>query len=56
MDGRLIALWHEGTFSTTADSMIEHFMKHGSSVGATDVAMYVRKAEGFAQRVKRGFI
>jgi RHS repeat-associated protein len=45
--------WAKGTFGTAADSLAHHFQKHGAKVGAETMEQYLRKAEGFAQNLKR---
>lgn len=52
LDDRLYGMWNKGSFDTAGDSLINHFKKHGSQVGAEDLAQYVRKAEGFAQNLR----
>ncbi|MFD1885877.1 polymorphic toxin-type HINT domain-containing protein [Paenibacillus wenxiniae] len=53
LDDKLYGLWNKGSHITIGDSLIEHFEKHGSEVGAKDIAQYIRKAEGFAQNLRR---
>ncbi|MBW7473875.1 hypothetical protein K0T92_03890 [Paenibacillus oenotherae] len=52
LDDRLYGMWNKGSFDTAGDSLIKHFKKHGSQVGAEDLAQYIRKAEGFAQNLR----
>ena len=35
-----------------ADSLADHFRKHGAEVGAKDIDQYLRKAEAFAQNLR----
>nr|WP_238437694.1 polymorphic toxin-type HINT domain-containing protein [Paenibacillus polymyxa] len=47
-----LSKWNKGSFDSVGDSAISHFKKHGTEVGAEDVAQYIRKAEGFAQNLR----
>ncbi|MEK4159517.1 MULTISPECIES: RHS repeat domain-containing protein [Paenibacillus] len=53
IENKNISLWNKGSFDTDADSLINHFIKHGKEVGATNAASYYNKAEGFAQNLRR---
>lgn len=46
------ASWHEGSYSSPSDSAQAHYEKHGTQVQATDLAHYIRKAEGFRDSLK----
>ena len=50
---RLLEMWGQGSFKTLADSILYHFGEHGEEVGAENILQYLRKAEGFAQNLKR---
>ena len=47
--------WNAGSFGSAGKSLEYHFKKHGTKVGAKDVAQYARKAEEFA-RTRRGAV
>jgi pyocin large subunit-like protein len=47
-----VAKWNKGTYNSAKESLIDHFKRHGSEVGAKDVDQYVRKAKGFYDRRK----
>jgi hypothetical protein len=44
--------WGPGTFETIGDSLEYHFAKHGGEVGADSMLQYLRKAEGFSNRLR----
>jgi hypothetical protein len=45
--------WGAGSFGSAEESLLHHFDKHGAEVGAETVEQYLRKAEGFAQNLRR---
>lgn len=47
-----LSKWNKGSYDSAGQSAIEHFKKHGKSVGAENVSQYIRKAEGFAQNLR----
>lgn len=52
IDSKLFDMWHRGSHETVADSLIEHYQKHRSEVGADSIAQYLRKAEGFMSNLR----
>ncbi|WP_140921496.1 VENN motif pre-toxin domain-containing protein [Limnobaculum xujianqingii] len=44
--------WHSGSFDSSEDSLLKHFNKHGTEVGAADVEQYLLKAQYFANDLK----
>ncbi|AJQ28772.1 hypothetical protein [Pelosinus fermentans] len=44
--------WGSGSIGNSAESLVEHFMKHGNEVGATSITQYLNKAEGFMQNLR----
>lgn len=46
-----ISSWNKGTYDTTEDSLIDHFIRH-PEVEAKSPSQYLRKAEGFKQNLK----
>ena len=44
--------WGQGSFGSAAESLGEHFAKHGPAVGAKDIDQYLRKAEAFADNLR----
>jgi hypothetical protein len=44
--------WAKGSYKSTEESLIDHYNKHGSSVGAKDVDQYLRQATQFAERLR----
>ncbi|NRQ57237.1 hypothetical protein HP425_28000 [Brevibacillus sp. HD1.4A] len=52
VDRKLIDSWGKGSFDSIEDSLVHHFLKHGDEVGATDVAQYIRKSQGFASNLR----
>jgi hypothetical protein len=50
----LLGQWGTGSFRSISANIRQHFGKHGSEVGASSVWQYLRKAEAFARRVRRG--
>ena len=45
--------WAKGSYDTIKDSLIDHFYRHGESVGAKSVDNYLDKAQQFASNLKR---
>ena len=46
--------WHPGNYGSEAESLADHFARHGEEVGAESVEQYFRKAEGFNNDLRRG--
>lgn len=44
--------WHKGSFGHQIESLQYHYMKHKSEVGATSMAQYMNKADGFRQNLR----
>ncbi|MCO4961040.1 hypothetical protein M1V49_24780 [Escherichia coli] len=46
-------LWSKGSWDTPAESLLEHFRKHGREVGAETVEQYLNKAKVFSENLRR---
>ena len=44
--------WGAGSYKTPYQSLLDHFRRHGTEVGATDEFHYLRQAEAFALRLR----
>ena len=44
--------WGKGSYGSAEESLLDHFSRHGTEVGAKDAAQYLRKAEGFSQNLR----
>lgn len=44
--------WHQGSYDSAEESLLEHFKKHGNEVGASTVEQYLRKAQAYARNLK----
>lgn len=44
--------WNKVSRNSVEDSLVEHFIKHGKEVNASDIAQYLRKAEGFMRNLR----
>lgn len=49
---RLVGKWPKGTFSTVAESIRYHFMRHGGEVATSNVWQFLRKAEAFGEKLR----
>jgi RHS repeat-associated protein len=52
LDDKLYNMWNKGSYYEIGDSLLDHYNRHAKEVSATDLAQYVRKAEGFAQNLR----
>lgn len=46
--------WHEGSYDSPTDSLVDHFNGHGNKVGAHTPAEYLDMANDFKKGFKKG--
>ncbi|WP_187359852.1 RHS repeat protein [Chitinolyticbacter meiyuanensis] len=44
--------WHEGSYGSSRQSLVDHFGRHGREVNAATPEQYLRKAEEFARNLR----
>ncbi len=44
--------WHEGSYGSSRQSLVDHFKRHGKEVNASTPEQYLRKAEEFSRNLR----